>query len=163
MESRLKTHWVQSPDKNYLGHWDLPENGDLILTIESAEWKEVENPRKKKGEDNDFKRVIEFVEDAKPLICNQTNAESIFKATGIKYMEDSKGLKISLYATSTRVKGETVGCIRIRNESKKLPELNPNHKSWDGAKEAIKKGDYTIDQIKKKYELSTENEKLLCL
>ena len=39
-----KTHWLQSPNKNYLGHWDLPEKEDLILTIESAKWEEVKNP-----------------------------------------------------------------------------------------------------------------------
>ena len=40
----MKTHWLQSPNKNYLGHWDLPEGKDLILTIESAQWEEVKNP-----------------------------------------------------------------------------------------------------------------------
>ena len=156
-----KTHWLQSPNKNYLGHWDLPHNKDLILTIKSAGWESVEDPVSKKTES---KRVVRFVEKSiKPWICNQTNAQSIIDSTGIKYMDDSKGLKISLYISSTRVKGENVDCIRVRKTKVKLPELIPGSDKWDGAKKAIDSGNYTLEQVKIKYSLSPENEKLLCL
>lgn len=110
-----KTHWMQSPNKNYLGHWDLPEKGDLILTIESAQWEKVENPIINKTE---AKRVIRFKENVKPLICNQGNAQSIVKATGVKYMEDAKGSRIQLYigVHLDRRSKENVDCIRIRKE-----------------------------------------------
>ena len=157
--STEKTHWLQSPNKNYLGHWDLPESKDLNLTIKSAQWEEVKNPITNKTE---AKRVIRFKESVKPLICNQTNAQSIINATKVNYMEDSAGLEISLYIANVRVKGEETDCIRIRNEKTVLPELTPDHKSWNGAKKAIQDQDYTIEQIKNKYRLSTENEKLLC-
>tara|TARA_Y100000593_G_scaffold93718_1_gene189692 strand:- start:14951 stop:15556 length:606 start_codon:yes stop_codon:yes gene_type:complete len=45
---------------------------------------------------------------------------------------------------------------------KKLPALNPKHESWSKAKEAIEKGTYSLDDIKKKYSLTPVNEKMLC-
>jgi hypothetical protein len=43
-----------------------------------------------------------------------------------------------------------------------LIELTPKHPAWEKAKEAIKSGVYTIEQIKEKYSINEENEKLLC-
>lgn len=108
-----KTHWLQNPNKNYLGHWDLPEGKDLILTIVSAKWEEVENPVIRTVE---AKRVIRFRENnIKPFICNQTNAQTILKSTGVKYMEDSIDLRIQLGLGQTKVMGEIVDCLRVRN------------------------------------------------
>ncbi len=44
-----------------------------------------------------------------------------------------------------------------------LIELTPEHPNWQKVKDALESKNYTIDDIKSKYELSTENEKLLCL
>lgn len=113
---KTKTHWLQSPNKNYLGHWDLPDKKDLTLTIHSAKWEEVKNPITGKSE---AKRVVRFKQpNIKPLICNQTNAQAIIKSTGVKFMDDSEGSIIQLYVGSivdTRTK-ERVDCVRIRTE-----------------------------------------------
>jgi len=108
-----KTHWLQSPNKNYLGHWDLPPVGEMTVTIESAKWEEVKNPITNKSE---AKRVIRFTEKIKPMICNQTNAQSIVNATGVKFMEDSQGQKITLFVSSIKdkVSKEDVDCIRVK-------------------------------------------------
>lgn len=42
-------------------------------------------------------------------------------------------------------------------------ELTPSHPKWDGAKKAVGEGDISIADIEKKYILSDENAKLLCL
>jgi hypothetical protein len=42
-----------------------------------------------------------------------------------------------------------------------LIELTPEHPNWEKAKEALKQGKATIEQIKTKYELSNENEQLI--
>jgi len=42
-----------------------------------------------------------------------------------------------------------------------LIELNPEHPNWEKAKAAIKDKSATIGQIKSKYQVSIENEKLL--
>lgn len=43
-----------------------------------------------------------------------------------------------------------------------LIELTPEHPNWQKVKDALESKNYTIEDIKAKYELSTENEKLLC-
>lgn len=113
-----KTHWLQSPNKNYLGHWDLPENG-ITLTIKSAKWEAVKNPVTSK---EDACRVIRFKEDYKPMICNQTNAQSILKSTDVKFMEDSSGCKISLFTGSAKYMGERVPCIRVQTNKEVIKE-----------------------------------------
>ena len=109
-----KTHWLSSPNKNYLGHWDLPENEELTLTIKSAAFEEIENPTNGK---KDVKKVIRWVEKGyKPMIVNQTNSKAIYKSTGVKYLEDSEGKKIILFISQVmnRKEGEMVDCIRVR-------------------------------------------------
>jgi len=111
-ENTTKTHWLQNPNKNYLGHWDLPNGNPIILTIKSAQWEEVKNPIINVSE---AKRVIRFEEEGvKPFICNETNSQSILKSTGMNYMEDSHGMKIKLYQSVVKVKGEMVDCLRIK-------------------------------------------------
>ena len=40
-KENIKTHWLYSPNKNYLGHQDLPNGEDVVLTIASANWETV--------------------------------------------------------------------------------------------------------------------------
>ena len=144
----MKTHWLQSPNKNYLGHWDLPDGKDLILTIESAKWEEVKNPIINKSE---AKRVVRFKEkDVKPFICNQGNAQSILKSTGVKYMEDSPGQQITLYIGLHRdnVSKENIDCIRVRTiKPRSQTELHPIT-DFEKAVEYLK-GGKTIDDLRK--------------
>ena len=41
------------------------------------------------------------------------------------------------------------------------PILNENHKNWEKIKSVIESGQYTIEQVKEKYQVSKEIEKLL--
>ncbi len=43
-----------------------------------------------------------------------------------------------------------------------LIELTPEHPNWNKVKAAINSGQYTIEQVRSKYELSNQNELLLC-
>lgn len=158
-----KTHWLQNPNKNYLGHWDLPESDDLVLTIESAQWEEVKNPVINVSE---AKRVVRFKEDIKPLICNQTNAQSILKATGKKFMEDSVGSKIRLYVSSIQDKKtkEDIDCVRVRLVAPitSKPELTPKHKLWEKASIQVQTGEADFDSISKNWIITEDNFQLLC-
>lgn len=151
-----KTHWLQSPNKNYIGHWDLPENGDLVLTIESAQWEGVTDPISKKVESC---RVVKFKEKYKPLICNQTNAQSILKSTGVRFMEDSIGCKIRLFEDTVRnhKTKEDVSCIRIRRDAVKAKQvLNEKHSKWAGACKSVKEGAIDLDGLRKHFEVTDE-------
>jgi len=43
-----------------------------------------------------------------------------------------------------------------------LQELTPEHPNWSKCKTAIESGVYSIENIKEKYDINQENEKLLC-
>lgn len=131
-----KTHWLKNPNKNYLGHWDLPDS-DLILTIKSAGWENVKDPTNGSVES---KRVVRFEEPYKPLICNQTNAKSIYASTGVRYLEDSKGVRIALFIgeEADRRNKTTVECVRVRpnkiEPEKKMEDFPNEKKSLEDAK-----------------------------
>ena len=126
-EQKDKIHWLQNPNKNYLGHFDLPNGNDVILTIAKANWEVVENPKTKTREE---KRVVRFVEKndwIKPLICNETNAKMIYKMTGKQFMEDCVGDKIKIGIDKTKIMGDEVDCLRVRQIKSsvfKEPDIN---------------------------------------
>ena len=105
-------------DKPYLGAWDIPENGDLVLTIKSVGKEEVMNESRKKED----VMVLNFTDAKKPMICNVTNAKAISKVAGSTYIEDWPGVRISLYSAEVSAFGETRDAIRVREVAPKLPD-----------------------------------------
>lgn len=81
--------------KPYLGHWDVPEGGDLVLTIDKIYEEEVKNQH-----GTEVKPVMYFREPgAKPMIVNKTNNDSITKLHGKRTKKNNwAGKKIALYA-----------------------------------------------------------------
>lgn len=149
-----KTHWLANPNKQYLGHQDLPNGDDITVTIKSAAWEAVTNPKLNTSEE---KRVVRFVEDIKPFICNETNAASIMKVTKCKFMEETHDKQIVFFVSSTKVKGQTVDCLRIRDVAPKPKEtLTPDHPKWETAKQKVKDG-ADIATIRKYYNISEED------
>lgn len=156
------THWLSSPNKNYLGHFDLPEGKDLTLTIDTAAYEIVEHPRLQTKEDL---KVIRWIEkDFKPFIVNQGNSQSILEATGETQMEDCHGKKITLYIGKyfdTREKKE-IDCLRVRNFAPIEREiLNPKHPKWETAKKHVKKNKTSIEALRKNYKISKKDYNLL--
>lgn len=157
-----KTHWLQNPNKNYMGEWDLPDTETIVLTIKSAAWEPVEDPIKKEIESL---RVIRWEEEnIKPLICNQTNSERIVKVTGKRYMEDSIGCKIGLKRelyVDKRNKDEMM-VVRVDPnpvKEKEIEVLTKNHQHFDQVKKAWKEG--KKEAIQKRFKISPEIKKLL--
>jgi hypothetical protein len=156
-----KTHWKKLTNPNYIGTYSLPSDGsDLIVEIEQIVNQEVKN-RDGKAEDC----VVAILKNSKPMIVNNTNLKSIEKVLGTPFVEEWKGLRIALYSQRVRAFGQTVDAIRVRNKAPKaatLPELTPSHDSWETGKKAIQSGDYTVEQYRTKFIISTQNEKALC-
>jgi len=144
-----KTHWLQNPNKNYLGHPDLPNWEDLILTIKSWHWEEVKDPTRWSKE---MKRIIRFEEYVKPFICNETNAAVIMKVTGVRFMEDSVWKKIQMYLSQTKFMKQMVDCIRIRETAPRT--MISNKKALTSLK--ICK---TLEELQKTFLLLTHEEK----
>jgi hypothetical protein len=156
-----KTHWLSSPNKNYLGHWDLPENEDLILTIKSAGFEEVINPTVRENHPDriKLKKVIHWVEKGyKPLIVNQKNSMAIYKSTSTRYIEDSIGKKLQLYIGQDRSpqSRDLVDCVRVRHKitKKATSKESLSDARLNDAIKAIKSGKFTVDAFKAKYSLT---------
>lgn len=153
-----KTHWKKLKNPNFLGSWDLiDENGNyfkMSFTITKVDKESVHDGRG--GQDE---CVIIYLKNAKPMILNATNLKLIAKMYG-NFIEDWVGKSINLEVQQVKAFGGTHDALRI---SEKAIELTPTHPNWEKVKQAIISKSYTIEQVKKKYSINLENEKLLCL
>lgn len=106
-------------DKSFLGSWDVPETGDLVLTVDYVDRDEVQNDRGKEK-----KLTIHFKEhEYKPMICNTTNAKAISKAYGSTKVEDWVNKKIAIYKVTISAFGQTQECLRVREYPPKTDEF----------------------------------------
>lgn len=120
--SETLTDWRTTRDINYLGSWDVPTTGDLILTIKSVAQETVVNPQTKEEK---VKTVIHFVEkDYKPMVLNTTNKAAIESATGTKYIEQWVGHAIGIYTKRVKAFGKETDALRIR-------ETSPDVRTYD--------------------------------
>ena len=110
MAKELTGDYRRFMDKNYLGAWDVPDEGDLILTIDRAARDDVKNDR-----GTERKLTIHFVEDYKPMILNATNAKAISEALGSTKVETWQGQRIAIYTQKVTAFGGTTDALRVRN------------------------------------------------
>jgi Zn finger protein HypA/HybF involved in hydrogenase expression len=105
-----QTHWKKLSNPDYLGAYSLEPGKDLILTIKSVKVEQVTGPDNRKEECT----VLHFVEGAKPMIVNATNAKIITKLYKTPYIEEWEGKKIQVYSTEVKAFGDVVEALRIR-------------------------------------------------
>ena len=159
----MKTHWRKADKTDFLGAADVEEllkegQTDLILTIKKVEVKTA----KVRGKNGEF-RIATFKENVKPMILNVTNAKIVKGfAGGSTFVDDWNDIKVSVFIKQgIKMGSEITEALRFRTVAPSLPELTPNHANWNGAKKAITEGNATIEDVKKKYVVSMENQKLL--
>lgn len=99
-------------DCKWIRAWDL--NGqDVVVTIERVEAGIIENEKEKTSTRIP---VLWFKGWSKPFgVSAKINGKTIAGMYG-KKTESWKGKQITLYPTTTELKGEVVDCIRIRPE-----------------------------------------------
>lgn len=88
-----------------------------------------------------------------------------FPESMIKKVAESAALKKAMGITGISSEHDfevKAGKVEAIDTTFEVEELSPDHESWEEAKKSIKEGNATIDQIKKHYFLSEENELLLC-
>lgn len=118
MAERLKGDFRQYMDKSFLGSWDLPDDGDLVLTIDHVARDDVQNDRGKEK-----KMTLHFRErEYKPMICNVTNGKNISQALGSPKVENWEGKKIAIYKATISAFGQTTECLRVRDYAPKTDE-----------------------------------------
>ena len=119
MTERLKGDFRKFMDKSFLGAWDVPDGGDLVLTIDHVSRDDVQN---EKGHEK--KMALHFKEDGyKPMICNTTNAKAISAAYKSTKVEDWENKKISIYKATISAFGSVTECLRVRDYAPKTDEF----------------------------------------
>ena len=137
MGERLTGDYRRDLDKPYLGHWDIPGEQDLVLTIDHMEKQEIKSQR-----GTEKKTVIIFKDHPKPLILNVTNRKSIAKALESPNYEDWEGRRIALYE-GKEPKADDGLAIRIREYAPKVEVAFCE----DCGEEIRPHGSYTVNKI----------------
>lgn len=153
------THFKKLANPDYIGAYSLyGADGALIdmdVTITSIAKQNVI------GADGKTSMcTVAQLAGQKPLILNATNQKMLAKLFKTPFIEQWIGQPFTLYVTTIRIAGEPTECLRIRPALpvKKLPELTPTHAKWDAAKKAIQDKKTTIEEIRKSFSLTAENE-----
>jgi hypothetical protein len=159
MENNNLTHWKKAFKSDYLSSADIDDK-DLILVIKKVVYQECLTASGKK-----FCNVAHFTDDKiKPMILNVGNSKLVKKFAGNKtHLEEWLNIPVQIYVKKdVQFARDTVEGLRIREMQPKLtkPELLPNTEAFKNAIVYLKKNG-TIDNIKAKYLLTIENEKLL--
>lgn len=164
MENQVqKTHWKKNNDSRYISGEDLQASfhglrPEMIVSIEKFEDSETydQNQNKKITKTGLFLKEVNGSPLYKPVILNNTNAKFFVKECGSDFMEDWIGHPVVLHA----VKDSRHGYV-VRFKKYVLPILQKDTKNFENCYKAIHTQGYTIDQIRAKYQVSSEIEKLL--
>ena len=152
----MKTHWKKLNNPDYIGAYEL-----LGVTDElKVKIKEVKKTDVKGMDGKTEQCTVAYLYNQKPMILNSTNCKIITKIYDTPFIEDWKNLEITLVVRKVKAFGDTVDALRIKEAIPEKEQLTPKHPKWMDAKKAILNGT-SVDQIKKKYSLSKENETLL--
>jgi len=153
------THWKKTYNPDYIGAWALmdgSDNSELTVTIDRITSEMIANTDGKKES-----CVVAHLKGQKPMVLNATNLKSITKVLGTPYVEQWAGRQITLYVKKVKAFGDVVDALRVRETISK-ESLTPTHPKWSDAKAAIAAGTVTIEQIQKKYSLTTQHLTDLC-
>lgn len=163
MTEQHKTHYRKVFKSDHLGVADLEDllesGSDLIFTVNQVKQEIGARVAGKKGDFN----IAYFNESIKPLVLNAGNSKIMKNLSGgSAFVEDWGGLTIRLYIDPTASFGkEITGGVRINpNPVQRRQQLQPNTQAWDNAIIAYKR-DGNLNAVKKRVDISEENEKLL--
>ena len=137
MSEWLSGDFRKDLNKEYLGHWDLPEGEDFVVTIEGVKMGTVKNQR-----GSETKPILYFKENVKPLILNVVNQKSITKALGSPKREVWRGKKIALFE-GKEPRSDDGLAVRIRDYP---PRVTVEYCEECGS-EIERHGDYSVNKI----------------
>lgn len=151
-----KTHWkiLQNPD--YIGAYWLPPGEDVTVVIDYVVRELITGTGGKKEECT----VAHLKDGVKPFILNATNSKSIAKLYG-NYIEDWAGKAITLFASTAKLAGDTVECLRIRPQVMARARPNINETRFNAALAQIEAGKYSAQKLRQNFMLSDAQEALL--
>ncbi|MEO6901581.1 MAG: hypothetical protein ABI241_00675 [Bacteroidia bacterium] len=150
-------HYRAIAKSDHLGVADLEDfieaKTPLFFTIKHVKQELDVTVAGKKGNFN----IAYFVEKIKPLVLNNTNAKVVKNfCNGSPFVEDWVNVPIELFIDEmVKMKGETVGGVRIKNIKPSLPILALDTKAFTNAVDHIRKGG-KIEDIEKRYVITPQ-------
>lgn len=147
-----KTHWKRLINPDYIGAYSLNEGEDLTVKIDYVQVEEIVGTGGKKEH-----CTVAHLVDEKPMILNVTNSKTIAKLYG-PYIEDWQGKRITLFASTTRLAGETVECLRIRPKVAERAAKPITDNRLDAAIKSIIEGTFTTDKLRQAFILTEAQE-----
>ena len=163
MENQTLTHWKKNLDSRYISGEDLQAElhglkKEMVVSIDR--FNDTDTFDSSKNE----KRIVTglFLKDSngvalyKPALLNRINAKFFIKETGSEFVDHWIGIPVIMYAQKDSRHGYVV-----RFKKYVLPTLVKDSENFNKCYQAIHNNGYTMDQIRKKYQVSSEVEKLL--
>jgi hypothetical protein len=147
-----RTHWKKLINPDFIGAYALTDGEDMTVTIDFVQNEEITGTGGKK----EVCMVARLVNE-KPLILNATNSKSISRLYG-PFIEDWRGQDITLHASTTKMGGEIVECLRIRPSVAKRKKPGIADARLDKAIEQIKAGTYTVEKLEASFALTEEQQ-----
>jgi len=150
-------------DTRYISGEDLLDgyNGlkpEMVVYIDKIEEVETfdQSANKKTKSGGVFLKELNGTPVYKPCIINKTNGRFLIKEFGSVEYEDYYGKPFIMFAQKDSRHGHVVRFKRYT-----MPVLMANTKDFDNCYKAIHTSGYTMDQIRKKYQVTPEVEALL--
>lgn len=113
-------HWRNLTDSSHLRAECFAPKEKRVLTIKEIKREKVTSANKGTVEQ---KPVAVFEENVLPMVLNVTNCRTIEKLYGTGNIHEWVGKKIQVFATTTKVAGQSVPCLRIENVIPKTDEV----------------------------------------
>lgn len=151
-----KTHWKTLINPDYIGAYWLPPGEDVTVTIDYVAREMITGTGGKKEECT----VAHLKGDVKPFILNVTNSKSIAKLYG-NYIEDWAGKQITLFASTAKLAGEVVECLRIRPKVVQRSKPSITDTRLNAALGKIAAGEYTAQKLRENFDLTDDQERVL--
>lgn len=145
-----KTHYKRLMNPDYIGAYALNENEDMTVVIDYVCREVITGTGGKKEE-----CTVAHLKSQKPFILNSTNQKSIARLYG-PFIEDWADKPVTLFASTTKLAGDTVECLRIRPS---VARPKPPHITDDrlkGAIAQIKAGAYTAEKLRANFALTRQ-------
>lgn len=148
-----KTHWKKLMNPDYIGAYWLTPGEDATVVIDYVLREVITGTGGKKEECT----VAHLKNGVKPFILNSTNSKTIAKLYG-PFIEDWAGCPITLFASTTRLAGDTVECLRIRPvvASRTAPPIEPAR--FEKALAAIRAGRFSVDRLYQDFSISQDQD-----
>lgn len=147
-----KTHWKRLINPDYIGAYSINEGEDLTVKIDFVQVEEITGSGGKKEH-----CTVAHLVNEKPMILNVTNSKTIAKLYG-PYIEDWQGKRITLFASTTRLAGETVECLRIRPKVAERKAQPITDARLETAIKSIIEGTFTTDKLRQAFILTEAQE-----